>query len=171
MEVTAEVLRSLMTYDPTAGVFWWRSNPARSTQWNARYAGQIAGAFDIKGYQIITICRKAYKAHRLAYLYIHGAWPTGDVDHINGDKADNRIANLREATRSQNCANKGVGASNTSGVKGVSWNRSLCKWGASIKANRRNIHLGYFNDLGEAQSVYTEAASEYFGQFARAQNK
>ena len=167
MELTADTVRALLVYDTSTGVFVWRHNADRSIQWNARYAGKLAGASDVKGYQVITIDRKAYKAHRLAYLYVYGRFPHNDIDHANGNKSDNRIENLREATRSQNCANKGLVCTNTSGVKGVSWKRQLRKWCASIKVNRTAIHLGYFNDQNAAQAAYAKAAKEYFGSFSR----
>jgi hypothetical protein len=101
--ITAERLRQLLHYDPERGVFTWLSRPAERS-WNTRFAGTRAGTINGLGYVVIGILGRRYKAHRLAWLYVHGEWPGRELDHINCDKSDNRIANLRPATRSQNIA-------------------------------------------------------------------
>src|SRR5687768_770720 len=113
--LTAEKLRELMDYNPDTGVFLYRKRRGR------RSAGLEAGSI-VKGYRLISL-GKQYSAHRLAWLYVYGEWPAGDLDHINCVRDDNRIANLREATDSQNNANRTLAPKNSSGFKGVCWNK------------------------------------------------
>jgi hypothetical protein len=94
MELTATRLRELMTYDPHTGIFEWRKLVGRRKN--------PAGCIDDKGYRIIRIAGRNHKAHRLAILYVQGRWPVGDTDHANGDRSDNRLVNLRAATRAEN---------------------------------------------------------------------
>ena len=113
--------------------------------------------------------KRSYSAHRLAWLWMTGAWPKSDIDHINRDKSDNRFSNLREATKSENKANVGRYANNTSGHKGVHWNAKNQKWMAQIMVRRKRIYLGLHLDLADAASSYASAASKYFGEYARAE--
>lgn len=126
-ELTQAILKSLLTYDPETGVFM-RGN-------------RIAGGLDRFGYWRIRIKGKLYKAHRLAWLYTYGYWPKGDIDHINGARRDNRLDNLREATRSQN-------NQNNHRAVGVYMHRN--KWRAIITVNKRRINLGTFDSKSEA---------------------
>ena len=159
-QLTQERLKELLTYDPDTGVFRWRTRRGSSG------AGKTAGSDNGKGYIVIRIDRRIYKAHRLAWLHELGRFPPADLDHINGQKGDNRIANLREATRSQNQANLGAPRNNTSGVKGVFWDKHAGKWVAQIRQGGRK-HLGCFSDKSEAKAAYEKAARELFGDFAR----
>lgn len=90
----------------------------------------------------------------------------GKIDHINRDSLDNRRQNFRLSTNSQNLANRGPQANNTSGYKGVTWDRSHCRWAAQIKVNMKHISLGRFKDIREAAKAYNDAAKKYFGEFA-----
>jgi hypothetical protein len=103
------------------------------------------------------------KMHR----YIMG-FPSSGIDHKNGDGLDNRRSNLRIATNSQNLANRGITSRNTSGFKGVTWNKASNKWQAQIRVSNNNIYLGCFSDLLEAHQSYINAARKYFGEFAKA---
>ena len=96
-ELNQEYLRKILTYDPESGHFKWNFNKG------ARNKSPYAGTQTSYGYIKILIDQKQYFAHRLAWLYVHGHWPEGFIDHINGDKADNRLVNLREAKREENC--------------------------------------------------------------------
>ena len=125
------------------------------------------GSTDKDGYLVIMIARKTYKAHRLAWLYVNGAWPAGQIDHINGVKSDNRICNLREATNAQNAVNTGVIKTNTSGLKGVSYSSSHRKFRAQIMRGGRNRTIGLFDSAQAAHEAYAKAATECFGEFAR----
>jgi len=111
---------------------------------------------------------KRYLQHRLVWLYVHGRWPKDQIDHINGNRSDNRLCNLREATCSQNLMNARAHSHNTSGLKGA------CKhepgyWSSVIRVNGKNKYLGRFKSPEEAHAVYASAAKKYFGEFARAE--
>lgn len=168
-DLTVEYVRSLLDYDPETGVFTWRDRPNIHPSVNARLARKITGASDNgSGYSRITIDNKRYYAHRLAWFYVHGEWPEGQIDHINGTPSDNRITNLRLATNSQNHANTCRRRDNTSGFKGVSWDKRRGHWRAAIRSGGKQHHLGYFNTAEEAHATYAEAARERFGEFGRA---
>lgn len=158
--LSAETVRSDLSYDPRTGAFRWRSPRPKIT------VGALAGTQQ-SGYWMIHLRGVDYHAHRLAWLYVYGRWPEGDVDHINLDRFDNRIHNLREATRSQNCANTGIPSHNTSGFKGVSRIKRNGKWGARISCDGTPYHLGTFQTAGEAAAAYDRAAILLFGSFAR----
>jgi len=107
-----------------------------------------------------------YKAHRLAWLYVHGEWPPEQLDHINGQRDDNRVENLRSATRAENAGNSKRRADNTSGFKGVYWNAQRSKWQAKIRRGQLEKHLGLFVCKEDAAEAYRRAAADVFGEFA-----
>lgn len=156
MKVTAERVREVLAYDPETGVFTWRIHRAS----NAR-AGDVAGTSD-NGYIKIWIDGRQYRAHRLAWLYVHGVWPAHEIDHINRDKTDTRIANLRPVTRKQNCENQSALRPNTSGHRGVSWNTRQREWIAQIKHKRQGYHLGGFDRLEDAIAARLRAEARLF---------
>lgn len=167
MLLSADHLRESLDYDPETGAFAWRRRANMDARWNNRFAGTMAGTINAAGYVTITIDRVRYTGHRLAWLYVHGAWPPHQIDHINGDRADNRIANLRPATNTENARNATIGKNNTSGFKGVSFHKKAGKWSASICVDRRTRHLGLFETPEAAHEAYVAAAELAFGQFAR----
>ena len=161
--VTQERLKELFSYDPEAGDFVrlvGRPGP------NAR-AGDVAGCDNGQGYVRIYVDGHGYKAHRLAWLYVHGEWPK-HIDHVNGDRADNRIDNLRSVNQQQNNMNLPVYKNNTSGLRGVSFYKRTGRWKAQIQASGKKIGLGYFDTPDEAHAAYVSAAEELHGEFARA---
>ena len=101
-------------------------------------------------YRRIQLDGRKYKAHRLAWLYLFGEWPKGQIDHINRNSLDNRIANLRDVSQSENQHNRPEQANNTSGVKGVHWHKQKMRWQAAIRINGKLIHLGLFGTKEEA---------------------
>ena len=145
--VTVERLKSLFDYDRRTGVFTRRVAVGRH---NCHSVARKVGTKQNYGYIVVSIDSRRYVAHRLAWLYVYGVWPLGDIDHINGDKSDNRIANLRLATRAQNMQNVAKHAHNKSGAKGVSWSAQRNKWRAYIFVNYKQLHLGLFNTFGGA---------------------
>jgi hypothetical protein len=159
-ELTAERLRELLSYDPETGVFTWRVNRRR---WKA---GQMAGTIVEKGYIRIRVDDRLYLAHRLAVLYVTGSWPADQVDHVNGVKADNRIANIRECTPGQNARNRKRRCGGASDLKGA-YRASGGRWSSSITHNRRRFYLGVFDTQEEAHAAYCAAAQEHHGEFAR----
>lgn len=147
-----ELLHSVLTYDPATGHFYWK---ARGN--NAVKAGQKAGSVNIYGYIKITVRRKGYSAHRLAWLFVHGSWPKEEVDHINGDPADNRITNLRVADRRLNTQNmRKVRKDSTTGVMGAR-KTVTGKFVSGITANGVHHHLGTFLTAEQAHSAYMDA--------------
>jgi hypothetical protein len=107
-----------------------------------------------------------YLAHRLAWFYVNGCWPRMGLDHVNLDGLDNRLSNLREATKAENQRNTRPPRTNKSGVKGVFWRRDLQKWRAAITINGKSIHLGVFVEKRDAAESYRAAALTHFGPFA-----
>lgn len=169
----AEVARQLLSYDPATGLLTWLPREG-SPAFNTKYAGQPAGNVRKNGkvYAGVTIDgqTRLYANHRLAWLLYHGEWPAKDIDHINRNPTDNRIANLRLATHAQNLANQSMRRDNTSGCRGVFWIERSKRWVALISqyngGNQRNIYLGSFTDKAEAIRVRQEAARRLFGEFA-----
>jgi hypothetical protein len=156
-------LLELLHYEPETGVF---TRLVRTAQ--CMRVGDVAGRTDTWGYRQIGVDGRKHLAHRLAWLYVTGEWPAEQIDHVNGDRSDNRIVNLRLATGSQNQANMRKRGDNTSGYKGVAWNAKCRKWQAYIGVNGRRHHLGLFNDPAEAHAAYISAAQGHFGEYARA---
>ncbi len=115
------------------------------------------------GYLQIGVGGRKFYAHRLAWFLVYGFWPS-QIDHINRDKTDNRIANLRIANSSQNGANRGPSKASTSGIKGVTWQSDRKKWYAHIRVNYRKINLGRYTNIEDAKKAYVKAALKYFGK-------
>ena len=156
--LTAEYLRSILHYDQETGIFTWKVRTSTRVK-----VGDAAGCPGGDGYLQIRIQSRLYQAHRLAWLYMNGEWPTDQIDHINRNRSDNRIANLREVTNKQNMQNAGKSSNNTSGHTGVRWYRWASKWLAHIKHNYKQIHLGYFDDLEEAIAARKAGELKYWG--------
>lgn len=159
--LNVDLLRSLLDYDPNTGLFRWTAK----RRWRTDLCGEVAGHFN-KRYVTIQFEGKQWAAHRLAWAYMHGELPTEDLDHINGDKHDNRIANLRPATRAQNCCNVRLRRNSKSGLKGVSWKSDDGKWLAQIQFQGKSRFLGYFRTKEAAAAAYDRAARELHGEFA-----
>lgn len=149
--LTQKQLKELLVYDPATGVFTWRVSRRACT------AGSIAGS-DKDGYRRIGISNHMYHAHRLAWLYTHGAWPEQQIDHINGIGSDNRIENLREASPSENMQNRRGNTNNSSGYAGVT--RSRGGWQAQIMSGGVSYFLGRFNDPEAAHAEYLAAKAK-----------
>lgn len=166
--LTAHRLRQCLRYEAATGKFFRLRQQGR---------GRRTGLIDVKpnseGYLLICIDSKKYRASRLAWLYVYGKWPLGDLDHKDGNKTNERIENLRLATRSQNTTNGIRRRTNTSGFKGVSQcvSRGVKyeRWFARITKNSHVHHLGCFGTPKEAHAAYVKAAKKLFGEFARAE--
>lgn len=152
MELTQELLKSLLHYDPETGVFTW-IKARKGTR-----VGRIADHVSNRGYVEIRVRRRLYKAQRLAFLYMTGKWPAGEMDHRNEIKTDNRWRNLRDGTHQDNCQNqrKPTRASST-GIRGVMWYKQTQRWHVQIHVDGRKIHLGYFTNQEDAQDAYLVA--------------
>lgn len=156
-----ERLRDALRYDAHTGEFTWAKKISSKI-----VVGSVAGSHLNSGYNSIVVNKKRYLSHRLAWWFIHGYWPDCDVDHINQDKRDNRIENLRLATRSQNMINCGLKTNNTSGVRGVYWSKRKQRWIARIMKDRKHIWIGTFTDLASAEEAMKEGYKREFGDFA-----
>ena len=160
-EELRELVLSLLEYVPDTGTFTWKHRMSSSA-----LGGSQAGNILKTGYVHIKIRGKNYYAHRLVFLMERGYTPKY-VDHINGDKGDNRQCNLRESSNSQNGANSFLRNNNTSGYKGVTFDKINKKWKASIGVKGKNIPLGRFKVIEEAAEAYDKEALAQFGEYAK----
>lgn len=163
--LTAEMLREVLVYDPDTGKLFWRerdqrlfTSHAQWCRWNTRYAGKEAMTATMgHGYRHGTIFGRTYRAHRVAWAMATGSWPVDEVDHINGDRLDNRLCNLRAATHVVNMRNAKRRIDNTSGATGVFWDKSKEMWQVQIDIDGRTKHLGYFHTVSEASAARARA--------------
>ncbi len=163
--LTAGRLHELLAYDADTGIF-----TRRISQTNRVKVGDVAGSPNQKGYINIMVDGRLYPAHRLSWLYVHGEWPQAQIDHLNGVRDDNRIANLREATNGQNKQNmRAARADNGSGLLGVRWHERDQRWHARIMLDGKAQHLGSFGTSDEAQAAYLAAKRQLheFGEIAK----
>lgn len=164
-----ELLSKMLRCDPAAGRLWWRKRGvetftagAYSTErlcatWNGQWAGKEAlTASGGNGYKVGTINGLKIYAHRAIWTLVHSEWPN-EIDHINGNRSDNRLENLRNVTRLENSRNASIPSNNTSGVIGVSWNRQAQKWHTYINDGAGRVHLGLFCNLDEAVTARRNA--------------
>jgi hypothetical protein len=157
--ITQNRIKELLNYNPETGVFIW-IKPRRGV-----VVGSECGRLSVFGYREFCIDYKLMRAHRVAFLYMTGKLPDCDVDHINRVRNDNRWANLRLCNATQNAANASLKLSNTSGIKGVSWDAVRNKWLAQIRINGKKKNLGRFNSVDDAAECYKNAALIEFGEF------
>jgi hypothetical protein len=156
-DLTAAELKTYLHYEPLTGQFTWLVG--------AR-AGRIAGCLSpTTRYIHVKLKQYQYLAHRLAWLYCHGTWPASEIDHIDRCRSNNVLANLREATPSQNRRNGGFRSSNTSGMRGVYFDKRSGKYRADIKFDGKQTTLGHFDSIEEASRCYEAAAQRAFGEF------
>ena len=165
-----ELLRKLLRYEPDTGKLYWRSRTPdmftggkrpvvqRCQRWNSRYAGEEAMKSNSNGYKHGQVLQATHKAHRVIWAIFHGYWPIHEVDHIYGDRADNRISMLRSVSPQGNSRNKKTPCNNTSGHLGVSWRKQVSKWSASIGVDGKDLNLGYF--IHKADAIAARKAAE-----------
>jgi len=158
-------LDELMSYNPETGELTWLPAPREAFRlkrfwkgWNTSRVGKPAMAVqDHSGYLRGAVFGKSYSAHRVAWALAHGEWPADQIDHISGERAANRLSNLRAVANAENQRNTEMRADNSSGVVGVSWHKQRNKWHAQIGS----VHLGYFAKFDEAIAVRKAAEREY----------
>ena len=152
-------VKTLLHYNPETGLFTWLKSPRYG------WVGKTAGCLSNNGGVHIKINGMLYQAHRLVWLYVHGYLPPL-IDHINGNRADNCIANLRVANKSENAINSKKRVDNKSGYKGVHWHKQSSRWRACIRKDGIGRTLGNFKSPEEAHEAYKNAALELHGSFA-----
>ena len=152
-ELTKEYINECLSYDANSGFLFWKVRPINHFKtkrahacWNARYSHMVAGAVNKDGYLSISIDKKIYRAHRLAWFIHYGSWPSKQIDHINRNPSDNRIVNLRDVSPSENLFNRGFATKNTSRRVGVSYCQRTKKWCATFGKKR----IGRFSTIEEA---------------------
>lgn len=160
MKITQARLKELVFYSPIVGVFEWRKSRTRVRR------GFLAGAVGGQGYVRIFVDGKSYPAHQLAWLYMTGDFPDGEIDHRDGDRSNNAWGNLRLATREENSRNKGVSVRSKSGIKGVYWVKSTGKWRCSIMVNRVTVFSKVFDTKEEAADAVKAERERLHGNFA-----
>lgn len=172
-EIDVEHLKEIATYNPITGDVVWkergpktfrRAGPyasAISERWNKNRAGRPITTVSPMGYVITCIEKRTVMAHRMAWAIYFGEWPQGQIDHINGNKSDNRLSNLRDVTAGENSQNKSRPKSNTSGCIGVHFHKPSQAWHARIMKNGKRFHLGAFNNIKEAKDAYENAKRKH----------
>jgi hypothetical protein len=155
--LTQEQVRKLFNYNSETGVLTWKIRPANNVQ-----IGDTAGSDNGEEYLQTKINRRLHYNHRISYLWYHGYLPEF-IDHKNG--MSNKIDNLRECTQSQNQCNRKLNRNNTSGIKGVSWNKLAKKWVAKVYIDGKQKHLGFFTGLSDAESAVKAARKKHHGEF------
>jgi hypothetical protein len=154
-----EEVAQFVDYDPETGSMVWRWREVAPNGWNTRFAGKECGRATYDGYRRIGFrtlsSRKCsyFFAHRLAWFIAYGALPKNQIDHIDGQKANNRLKNLRDVSSTLNARNRKMPRNNTSGITGVSWNKRRGRWEACASLNNKNTHIGYFDDISEAEAA------------------
>ena len=171
--LTHSVLKELLDYNAETGVFTWKHRDQswfvsyRSyTSFCGKYANKVAGNNKIctisgKTYRAIMVLGVSYAAHRVAWFYVNGEWPTNDIDHIDGIGVNNKTLNLRDVTVAENGRNKRLPSTNKSGVIGVCWHKRDQHWRATIKVNQKTISLGGFSSIDDAMSARQKASVKY----------
>lgn len=160
--LTTERLQELLHYEPATGVFTWRVKTGGNGVGGRIKAGTIAGSLTPGAYRRIRIDTVVYRAHRLAWFYVHGVWPTNHIDHIDGDRTNDSLVNLRDVTYAVNQQNqRRPQIDNISGYLGVGWHSSAGKWRARIRVGGREKYLGSFLSPKEAHEAYLTAKRKH----------
>jgi len=156
--LTQNELKTVLRYDSVTGVFAWIVPLGRAS------VGTVAGCVaknSGKSYLVIQYKNRQYFSHRLAWLYVHGEFPSGQIDHIDGNGLNNKIDNLRDVTNQENGMNRRISSNNTSGCIGVFFDKKNGKWKIQINANGKQIHLGYHEDFFDAVCARKSAENRY----------
>ena len=166
VDLAADYVRSILGYNPDTGVIAWKVAKANNIR-----VGDVAGNTNNTGYMQVCIDGRRYCTHRIAWLIYYGRWPRDQLDHINGVTTDNRIVNLREASRAENMQNKASASGSTSRFVGVHWDARSGMWRAQIMIGGKKKHIGRFQKEAEAASAYAavKAATHKFSPTARSQ--
>lgn len=172
--LTSEHLRNVLRYDAESGALYWKERPlnmfkstGEAAAWNRRFAGGPALTADNGGgYRCGSVLGQKHKAHRVVWCMHFGEWPDRDIDHINRDRSDNRIVNLRLATHAENQRNRRGNIKSSSAFKGVSWHAASKKWRAAIRISGKFKSLGTYTREEDAAAAYDLEAARHHGSFA-----
>jgi hypothetical protein len=167
IKITPQYLKQRLRYEPETGNLIWLHSDEKGANWNSRCAGKVAGTINDRGYRKISINGKDMAAHRIAFAIYYGLLPENEIDHINGDKDDNRIENLRAVTRIQNASNRRKNDKNKSGYKGVYYEERTGMFRAQINFGKEKKHLGRYLTAIEAYAAYCNASLKFHGEFGR----
>lgn len=165
--ITPDLVRAILDYDPLTGRFIWKVRTDVRKEWNTKHSGKEAGTLDYHGYFRIKILDQRVMAHRLAWMHYYGERPVEQIDHINLNRSDNRIDNLRLATRSENHRNRRVYSHSKTGEKGIKLLKGKYYVARIGIGSGQMKHIGCFATLSEAKAAYAEAQKQYHGKFAR----
>lgn len=163
--VDVSKVREILSCDFSSGIMTWKyrgqhffKTERDCNSWNAKYSGRTAFShIGTHGYRVGGIFGTVYKAHRVVWALYNNEWPDGLIDHINGDRLDNRISNLRVADLSGNARNSN-GRSQSKNLKGVTWHKRVGRWQAQIGVNGKRVYLGYYDNEIDAHIAYCNAA-------------
>ena len=168
LDLDIDYLLECIEYNEHSGTFKWKKRPLShfrfewmAVNWNKRYAGTLAGAVNRAGYLCIKIDYITYRANRLAWLISNGSIPNGVIDHVNKDKLDNRISNLRDVDQRYNSSNCKLSSANKTGIPGVGFINGQDKWYVQIGYNMKRVYLGTFDDFFEAVCARKSAENRY----------
>ena len=174
-KLSPDTFRRLLRYEPETGKLYWRSRTIdlctsenAMKGFNTQFAGKEAFTADNgEGYRCSCIRGRQFKAHRVIWAIVHGKWPKDQIDHINGDRSDNRLCNLREVTNAQNQWNRKPSAGCISRHKGVTFIRRTKRWQARIVVNGKRQSLGVFPTESAARDAYSKASRQLHGEHGR----
>jgi hypothetical protein len=158
--ITQSELKELLNYDKETGIFIRIKSNSNRAKVNC-----VAGNIRKDGYLEVRVCKKSYLQHRLAWLYIYGKFPDKLIDHINGNRNDNRIENLREVDYKENTYNSKVRSDNKSGVRCVSWNKKSQSWEVRVKVDKKLKHFGSYKELDDAAKVAEKVRKEHHKEY------
>ena len=168
VQITQNLLLDLLNYDSKSGDLTWKTRDKRyfatansSKSWNTRYANKVAGYQEPSKRKIIRLLGSNYLVARIIWFMQRGNWPTNEIDHINGNPADNRLVNLRDVSHKENCKNQAMHCYNASGVTGVSWNKHNKCWVARIHVLGKTKTIGYYKDKIDAIAARKAAEVKY----------
>jgi hypothetical protein len=173
-DISFDIVTKLLEYRPDEGTLIWKTRPqemfpdSRACKiWNTKNAGKVAGSISKRSNRVsITIFKVARAAPRLIWLIVYGEYPPHDVDHVDNNPLNNRLSNLRAATRPQNLWNRRINKNNSCGLKGVCLDKRRNQWKAEIMVHRKKMFLGYFSTKEEAHHAYQKASFKLHGEYS-----